>query len=71
MSADYDRRDTRVSHFQSFSRSRTLSIRPNKQTRFGDKSFEIAEEEPPAPYVKKGDHVDLSREPSYTKFKIP
>lgn len=79
--------DSISSHTQSFSRSTarlTLSNLPTEASpnavthrsprheRFGDKAFEIEEEEPPAKYVKKGDHVDvLSRGPSYTQFKIP
>lgn len=81
------KRETQQSRTLSFSRSlaqltlsRTASVYSQHRLtklrlikeRFGEKSFEIEEEEPPAKYVKKGDHSDvLCREPSFTKFKIP
>lgn len=81
-------RDTRSSRTLSFSRilprltilntaddnsQHRLAKSRSIKERFGDKTFEIKEEEPPAKYVKKGDHVDdvLCREPSFTKFRVP
>lgn len=42
-----------------------------RQERFGERPYEPPPEEPPPAYVKKGDHVDVSRQPSFSKFKIP
>lgn len=45
--------------------------RPTRYERFGVHTFELPAEEQPPPYVKKGDHADISRHPSFRKFKIP
>lgn len=45
--------------------------RPTRVERFGERRYELPAEELPPAYVKKGDHVDISRQPSFRKFKIP
>lgn len=45
--------------------------RATRHERFGEHTFELPPEELPPPYVKKGDQADVSRHPSFRKFKIP